>query len=465
VPTSIQTQKGIVYCNPGIESVGLAFQKHVFGRQASETWCCCPELTLALFATHFATPHSEPTDPNNKTAQSFEQDTAETAHASSTFPQKTLYSLCSSPRLQTTSLQLPQQPIDNNPLTTTATMSQPAPYNEEGNKGWWAIPQAFITLPFVVGSVCGHPLSGATLPPRATSIPAADLTHCSKCMPDIEAWTIAFPIADIPTVVGSVCKHALSGISTPIGPTATLAAVTKLCSTCTAFGIIAHELALNHQDWQDSVRGYNWTYLAIALMLRTPGSLAFMNPQEDDIVSSPLFRPYLSRRKDLKKLYLRMRVVYERNACCLQEIVDPALPIVNQVGDILVPLPGYASGPVAGAHAGQATPRHVTFYENQQHPSRETARHGSRYWRKAGEYYKPGKCADTTGRGFEDTSEVVLYTHDETSADDTPTEASSSGREGSPFSVDLVIYTPSSLPPQPKKAKQEAREWSSVSEK
>jgi hypothetical protein len=125
----------------------------------------------------------------------------------------------------------------------------------------------------------------------------------------VETWAIQFPIADIPTVVGSVCRHALSGTSTPIGLTTTPAAVTKLCTTCTAFGIIAHETSASYKDWQDFEREYNWTYLATALKLRTPESPASMNPQEEEVVTSSLFGEYLSRRKRLAKRYLLLRLV------------------------------------------------------------------------------------------------------------------------------------------------------------
>jgi hypothetical protein len=379
------------------------------------------------------------------------------------------------------------------------TMSQPAPFGTKEKAGWWARPKAFITLVFVIGSVCGHTLSGATLPPKATSIPAADLTHCIKCMPDSETWAVAFPIANIPTVVGSVCKHALSGISTPIRPTTITAVATKLCTTCTAFCDIASLTSANYKEFQDTERDYKWTYLATALVLRTPGSLAFMNPQEEEIVTSKLFGEYLGRRKYLARCYEKTLLAYELSVRRLQELVDPAHPIVSQYGEVLLPLPAYQT-PVVGAQAGQPTARHVTFDENQQHPSRETARRKSRYRRPSSDEeshataYRPGKYADTTGKGWENTSKMVPYTGDGSSAndqymrpfgfeerdfwqeisaspahafsvDDTPARGSSSAREGIPFSWDQVIYTPSSLPPQPKKAKQDPREASSVSEK
>jgi hypothetical protein len=377
-------------------------------------------------------------------------------------------------------------------------MAQPLPFGTKESEGWWAKPEPFITVPFVVGSVCGHTLSGATVPERANSIPAADNTHCSECTAVEVTRPEQSPIAGIPTVVGMVCCHALGGINTPIGPTTIPAAVTRLCATCTSFNNIAQELSTRYKQWQDSVRAYNWTYFAIALDLRTP---SFRHPQEEDIVTDPKFRDYVFGRKRLARQYERLRLKYELNACRLQESVDPELPIVNLDGVALLPVHG--SDPNTAWQAEQATLRRVRFDEVQRHPSMETARRRMQFKRKQrgprseANTYRPGRYADPTGRGWENTSSPVLYqSGDGFSAVDMPVnpfrfaETSSWGgsaasrgsasnaedtsarrldafQEGkiSPFLAPLVIYTPSSPLSQRQKVQEDQGKENSVLEK
>jgi len=271
-------------------------------------------------------------------------------------------------------------------------MTQPLPFGEREFDGWWAKPKPFITLPFVVASVCGHTLSGATVPPRRNSIPAADTTHCSKCTLIDDIPANQSPIDGIPTVLALVCHHALSGINTPTGPTTISAAVTQLCATCASFSKIANETPASYKQWEDSMRAYSWT----------------SNPQEEDPADDPSFRDYLAGRRLLARHYERLRAKYEQNARLLQESVDPALPIVDLNGVSVLPAP--ESEPSIPPQAKQATPRRVTFDEDQQHPSRETARGSLQYRRsQRGKAYRPGRYADPTGRGWENTSSPMLY--------------------------------------------------------
>lgn len=282
-------------------------------------------------------------------------------------------------------------------------MTQPLLFGMKETGGWWAKPRSFITLPYVVGSVCGHTLSGATVPPRRNSIPAADTTHCSKCM--LIEPTDQSSIAGIPTVVALVCHHALSGIRMPIGPITLPAAVTRLCAICASFSKLVHEVSASHKQWKDSVRAYNWAYFATALKLRSPD---FRHPTEDDIVSDPVFRDYLAERRSLARHHERLRALYEQTVYRLQESVDPALPIVNLDGVAL--LPAHENELDIPPQAVQATLRRVKFDEEQQHPSRETARGQLQYRRiQRGQAYRPGRYAEPTGRGWEDTSSPMLY--------------------------------------------------------
>jgi hypothetical protein len=202
-------------------------------------------------------------------------------------------------------------------------MTRPLLFGEREIEGWWAKPKPFITLPFVVASVCGHTLSGATVPPRRNSIPAADTTHCSKCTLIEETSVNQSPIDGIPTVVALVCHHGLSGINTPISPTTISAAVMQLCATCTSFSKIANETLASYKQWQDSMRAYSWT----------------PDPQEEDPADDPSFRGYLAGRKLLARHYERLRATYEQNVRLLQESVDPALPVVDLDGVPLLPAP------------------------------------------------------------------------------------------------------------------------------
>lgn len=280
----------------------------------------------------------------------------------------------------------------NNLPTPSAAMAQPLPFGMREKEGWWAKPRPFITLPFVVGSVCGHTLSGATVPPRSNSIPAADTTHCSKCVPMKGTCTTQSPIAVIPTVVGTVCHHALGGINTPIGSTTIPAAATRLCATCTSYSKLANETSASYKQWQDSVRAYSWT----------------SGPQEEDPTADPVFMEYLSGRALLARHYERLRLKYEQETCRLQDCVDPALPIVNLDGVAL--LPALENELDIPPQAVQATLRRVKFDEEQQHPSRETARGHLQYKRiQRGQAYRPGRYAEPTGSGWENTSSPTLY--------------------------------------------------------
>ena len=251
-------------------------------------------------------------------------------------------------------------------------MTQPLSFCEREIEGWWAKPKPFITLPFVVASVCGHTLSGATVPPRRNSTPAANITHCSKCTVIKDIPANQSPVDGVPTVVALVCHHPLGGINTPIGSTTISAAVTQLCATCTSFSKLAKETPASYKQWQDSIRAYSWT----------------SDPQEEDPVDDPSFRDYLSGRRLLARHYERLRATYEQNTRLLQESVDPALPVVDLDGVALLPAPG--NEPSIPPQAEQVTPRRVTFDEDQQHPSRETARGLLEYKRiQRGKAYRP----------------------------------------------------------------------------
>lgn len=253
---------------------------------------------------------------------------------------------------------------------------------------------------------------------------------------------------------------------------------------------------MRYKQWQDSVRAYNWTYFAVALDLRTP---EFRHPQEEDIVTDSKFRDYVFGRKLLARRYERLRLRYELKSCRLQEAVDPELPIVNLDG--LALLSARQNEPRITSQAEQATLRRVKFDEEQQHPSRETARRRMQFKRKQrgprseANAYRPGRYADPTGRGWENTSSPVLYQSGDGSstvdmsvnpfrfaatsslgnsaasrdnasnAEDTSARGPDASQENkqSPFLAPLIFYTPS--PPLSQRRKvQEDQGESSVSE-
>lgn len=254
-------------------------------------------------------------------------------------------------------------------------MTQPLPLGLMEITGWWSRPEPIIMLPVIIASICGHPLSGTTATAGASTVPAASLTHCSKCTFTKQAMVDeTAPIGGIPTVVGSACHHALSGIDTPIGSTTTLAAVTALCNTCTTFESIASETSIHYTSWQ-----------------RAESEGAFK-----------------ADRRRLARLYARSRVIYEQFARFHQRHSDPALPIVNRRGVPLPPSLADASTPTAKPRRTPATPNRVRFNESQTHPSRETARGQKQYWHEFSAC-KPGRYAPAEGGDGEDTSSPVLY--------------------------------------------------------
>lgn len=242
---------------------------------------------------------------------------------------------------------------------------------------------------------------------------------------------------------------------------------------------------MSYKQWQDSVKAYSW----------------LSGPEEEDPTDNPMFKDYLSGRRLLARHYERLRLTHGLSAWRLLESVDPALPIVNLDGVAL--LPAHESEPSITPQAKQATLRRVKFDEDQQHPSRETARGQLQYKRiqrgrgSEATAYKPGRYADPTGRGWENTSSPVLYESGDgfsvvdmptkpirfagtsfmgssaasqdsfSSVDDTPTNEPDAVTEGGwfSFSVPLRIKSPSSLPPQPQQAEEDLGEGSSVSEK
>jgi hypothetical protein len=121
-----------------------------------------------------------------------------------------------------------------------------------------------------------------------------------------------------------------------------------------------------------------------------------------------MFMEYLSGRALLARHYERLRLKYEQETRRLQECVDPALPIVNLDGVAL--LPALENELDIPPQAVQATLRRVKFDEEQQHPSRETARGQLQYRRiQRGQAYRPGRHAEPTGSGWENTSSPTLY--------------------------------------------------------
>ena len=144
---------------------------------------------------------------------------------------------------------------------------------------------------------------------------------------------------------------------------------------------------MSYKQWQDSVKAYSW----------------ISDPEEEDPTDNPMFRDYLSGRKLLARHYERLRLTHELSTWRLLESVDPALPIVNLDGVAL--LPAHESEPSIPPQAKQATLRRVKFDEDQQHPSRETARGQLQYKRiqrgrrSEANAYRPGKYTDPTGRG------------------------------------------------------------------
>jgi hypothetical protein len=65
-----------------------------------------------------------------------------------------------------------------------------------------------------------------------------DVTQSGESISATETMASGATIEGDPTVVGAVCRHALEGSSTPIGPTTIPDEELPLCATCTNFGLI-----------------------------------------------------------------------------------------------------------------------------------------------------------------------------------------------------------------------------------
>lgn len=373
-------------------------------------------------------------------------------------------------------------------------MTQPAPFDTVEITGWWANPKPFMRLPLVVGSVYGHTLRDPTTPPIASFIIAANTTNCSDCVPVADTGSDRTPMPGIPTVVGSICRHPLSGTSTPIGPTTIPAAATPLCYTCIAFGDLAQDVSASYEQWHNCHKAFNWTYYATALQIKSP---ALQNPTYEDVVTSSFFREYMTRRKSLARRYERSRLAYEINARDHQEHLASSLPIVNKHGAALIQSLEYENQLIVRPRERQTSPRRVRFEEDQQHPTRDTARSTYRYKRRT-KAYRPGRYADITGNGWENTSNPYQTTwRGSIGPDRYPASGEDAGDQGNkgwieigssqtvgtmaedtsdselakedtkkPFFGSLpVIYTQSSPPPQPQKGEQKPSWEGSVSEK
>lgn len=300
-------------------------------------------------------------------------------------------------------------------------MAQPAPLGMVETEGWWATPEPIVVLPVIVASECGHTSTGTTVSADTFTITAARITHCSSCVPATAAPIASDPAASIPTVVGSVCRHALSGSSTPIGPTTILATVTTLCASCSEFAKIADETASCYASWRETKSQGLAVYLITSLLLKDSG---VRRPSTTAVMNNPLYKRYMSRRKSLARRYERSRLAYERAVRHHQEIGDSALPVVNKHGVALIPSLAYENEPAVRPRKKQATLHRVRFQEDQEHPSQETARKKDLFYRRQRAQggkraaYEPGRWADQTGYGWEDTSKPVLYRDRVPSSDD-----------------------------------------------
>lgn len=302
-----------------------------------------------------------------------------------------------------------------------APMAQPAPLGMVETEGWWAAPEPIVVLPVVVASECGHTSSGTTVSADTFTISAARMTHCNSCVSTTATPIANDPVARIPTVVGSVCRHALSGSSTPIGPNTILATVTTLCASCSEFAKIADETASCYAFWREVNSQRLAFYLIASLLLRR---YTARRPSTTAVLNTALYKRYVSRRKALARRYERSRLAYERAVRHHQETNHSTLPVVNKHGVALFPSLAYETEPVVRPRKKQATLHRVRFQEDQEHPSQETARKKDLFYRrqcvqggKKRDAYEPGWWADQTGNGWEDTSKPVLY-HDRVPSSD-----------------------------------------------
>jgi hypothetical protein len=212
---------------------------------------------------------------------------------------------------------------------------------------------------------------------------AKDVTQSGESISAEETMASGATIEGAPTVVGAVCRHALEGSSTPIGPTTIPDEELPLCATCTNFGLISIEIKMHHNALQRAVA---------------------MGAGKGD-------------RKRLAEFYEASRLEYEREARHHQEHSDHALPIVNLRGVALLPSLAYENEPAAWPRRSAAKSRRVTFDESQPQPSRETGRTREQYKRKRPAYV-PGRYAAPKDQEHENTANPTLCRENVSTLDD-----------------------------------------------
>jgi hypothetical protein len=240
-----------------------------------------------------------------------------------------------------------------------------------------------ITVLVAVSYFCDHDLTNITTPVEITIMQAKDIIQSGESISAEEAVASGATIEGAPTVVGAVCRHALSGSSTPIGPITIHDAAIPLCATCTEFDNISFEIKQYHEAWQWAV---------------SQGAI-----KED--------------RKRLSRFYEASRLEYERAARRHQELADPALPMVNHRGVALLLSLADENQPAATPRRAAAKSRGVTFDDSQPQPSRETARSREQY-KRTRPAYVPGRYAAPKDQEHENTAKPTLYRESASTADD-----------------------------------------------
>lgn len=271
----------------------------------------------------------------------------------------------------------------------------PAPYGDM-TIGWWRQSKPIARLraiPSAVATNCGHTLAGEDAG-GGFVIPAANRTHCTQCDESGAGRVPDDPLPGIPTVVSTVCRHPLSGWATPIGPTTVSAvASSPICPDCKDFGEIVGRMAERYRIWEINA---DFDRSAVAASRTTK--------EWDDYDWMKKAVRYICNQ------YQAERFVYENKVIQFQKY-QPDLPPVSARGVTLLPPVG-SEYEVAVPDRRDPTPttptRRVTFAEDQEYPSRDTARMSTGF-KRTGPGYQPGRYADTTGQGHLNTSRVTLY--------------------------------------------------------
>lgn len=230
-----------------------------------------------------------------------------------------------------------------------------------------------LSMPMVIASICGHPLSGVDTPLDPNNIKAATITHCNSCIDSAEAAVNRGPHHALPAVVASTCQHPLVGDPLAPGQPTISAANISHCNACkpAKASVCQHNLpdegalaiyTSNHPALCPSCHSFSALRKALAAARADRKAFRAKLPPRYTLEE---LKPFLPEGSRVFAALRHAKVAYANAAILRQEHEDPALPTVDEEGYVLL-----AEYP-EGEGAGGPPKKRVTFDESVKHPERE----------------------------------------------------------------------------------------------